>query len=290
MRRIVTVGVFSVAAAFYAACSDDGSDGGIGGDGGGGGSGGSAGSSSAGAAGGGNGGTANNAGSAGTAGVGGSGVAGQAGTGGNGGSAGVAGSGSNNPDAGDGGPSDTDGGIVGDAGGDAAVAPPCTGCVELRSGTFTAASETTFFQLVFSSIDASAVVATFHLRSLTLDEGGQLFAQTFATDNSGFTFGAGTFKTLNAANFTNTDTFIDVPLDIGAISSANFDDTDVIAVGIQVGTGGGFTGTAQPVLLLDSITFTGANAPANLDFTADAQNFAVNTNAGVFADASVTHH
>ena len=286
MRRFVTLGVFSLATVLYGACGDDGGDGGIGGNGGTGASGGAAGSGGS-AGQGGNAGTGNMAGSAGTAGQGGTaGTAGAGGSAGNAGSAGTAGnagSGGNDPDAGDGGVVEGDGGL-----GDASLPPPCTGCLELRA-PLVASGNSAYFQLAFASTDLSDATATFRLRALVFDESGQTLITPFATSFDGastYTQGNGTSLVNNAATFTNTETFIDAQLDIGAIAS--FDDTKVIAVGIQVFAGGTYAGPA-PTLALDSITFTGTNAPANMDFTTDAQGFAVQTGLSV-AGTEIIHH
>ncbi|HEU4580702.1 MAG TPA: hypothetical protein VFS67_20735 [Polyangiaceae bacterium] len=291
MRRFVTVGVFSLATVLYGACSDDGGDGGIGGNGGTGASGGSAGSG-AGAGAGGSAGTGNIAGSSGTAGQGG--TAGTAGSAGAAGTAGAGGTGGPEPDAGDAGV-DGDSGVgdggLGDGGlGDAAVAPPCTGCLELRA-PLAAPSESAYFQLAFASKDLSDTVATFRLRSLAFDETGQTLITPFATstpDGNAFTQGNGTTVLNNAAAFTNTDTFIDVQLDIGAIATSGFLDTNVVALGIQILAGGSYAGP-EPTLLLDSVTFTGSGGLTNLDFTTDAQGFARNNFAGI-QTAEVIHH
>jgi len=290
MRRIVTVGVFSVATMLYGACSDDGGDGGIGGNGGNGATGGAAGSGSGASAGqAGSAGAGNVAGSAGTAGQGG--TAGSAGAGGSAGSAGAAGAaglGGNDPDAGDSGVVETDGGL-GDGGlGDASAGFPCTGCLELRA-PLAAPNDNGYFQLVFSSRDLSDGVETFRLGALVFDETGQTLITPLATSFDGtavYTQGNGTSIVNNAATFNST--FIDVQLNIGNIATANFDATKVIAVGIQLFAGGTYTGPA-PTLILDSITFTGANAPTSLDFTTDAQTFAVNAGQSV-AGTEIIHH
>jgi hypothetical protein len=287
MRRFVTVGVFSLATVLYGACSDDGSDGGIGGNGGGGGTGGGAGAgASAGQAG--DAGAGNIAGGGGTAGQGG--TAGAAGTGGSAGSAGTAGVGGNDPDAGDGGILESDSG-VGDGGlGDASLAPPCTGCLELRA-PLAAPGDFAYFQLGFSG-DLTNTVATFRLRSLALDESGQTQFQLFATSFNGTDYiqGNGTAIVNNAATFTPADTFVDFTLTFGTISTSNgFDPATVVAFGIQPFAGGSFTGPA-PTLLLDSITYTNpASGLTDLDFTTDVQGFAVNQYAGL-QTAEVIHH
>ncbi|HEU4577273.1 MAG TPA: hypothetical protein VFS67_03390 [Polyangiaceae bacterium] len=56
----------------------------------------------------------------------------------------------------------------------------------------------------------------------------------------------------------------------------------------MVFAGGSYAGPA-PTLVLDSITFTGTNAPADRDFTADEQGFARNNFAGL-QTAEVIHH
>jgi hypothetical protein len=276
MPRWMMVGAFAVTAgALLVACGDEKSPAK-----GNGGSGGSAGSSGvAGAAG--NAGAVGSAGTAGTAGS--AGTSGAAGTAGMSGSAGTAGSG-NPSDTGDAGPSDASVGATGDAG-----PPPCTGCLELRV-PLTAASQTAYFQLVFGARDLSDTLATFHLRALLLDETGGLFVQTFATDSdSDPLFGTSTFAPITAANFTNTETFANIDLDIGSISAAGFDATDVVTMGIQVGSSGAFVGSATAVLLLDSITYTGSAGLTNLDFTSDEQGFALNPDLGL-QTAEVIHH
>jgi hypothetical protein len=174
---------------------------------------------------------------------------------------------------------------------------------------FTASNQGAFFQIAFGTLDLSDTVATFRLSASLLDGTGQLFLQPFATDNSGFTLGAGTFTLINTTTFGDTATFVDIALDVGAITSAGFDDTDVIALGIQVGTGGALVAPINAALLLDSITYgepqdagsgdagsadagpadAGSGPLPNLTFTDDAQGFAVNQFAGL-QTATVTHH
>jgi hypothetical protein len=287
MRRWMTVSAFSVAGALFVACSDDeGSatgNGGGGGSAGAGGSAGTAGNAGSGASAGtaGNAGAGGSSGTAGTAGVGG--TAGAGGSAGTAGAAGSAGSG-NDPDAGDGGVDNGDSGV-----GDASAAPPCTGCLELRV-PFTAPNQAAFFQLVFTTRDLHDTVATFRLRSQILDETGQLFLHGFGTD-SAFDEGAGTSSLINAATFGDTQTFVDVPFDLATATPITnpFDNTSVLAVGIQVNSGGAFVGPTTAVLLLDSITFTGTATLTNLDFTTDAQGFTVNVNAGL-QTTQVIHH
>ena len=272
MRRLLMVTSFSVlASVLVGACGDDsGNSPGIGGTGGTTSTGGSAGS-----------GTGGSAGSAGSAGAG---TGGNAGTG----NAGTAGTGSGGPDAGDAGPGDGDAAVADAAAPpDATVGPPCTGCVELRT-PFTAINQAAFFQIGFTSDDLNNTVATFRLRAQLLDETGQLSVTPFATDGSGFTFGAGAPVLIDAAVFTDTNTFVDVAFDVSTVTAAGFDNTDVIALGLQVSSGGTFVGPATEVLLLDSITYTGSSALPNLDFTADAQGMAVNAFAGL-QTATVVH-
>jgi len=287
MRGLMTVGALSLAGALVWSCSDDGGadigNGGSGGQGGSAGSGGSAGT--LGNAGSGNAGSGN----AGTGGVAGSGNAGSGNAGsGNAGSgnagSGNAGSGNagsgNQPDAGDAG---LDGdAAVGDAG-DAAAAPPCTGCMELRV-PFTAPNQAAFFQITFSA-DLSDTVATFRVRALLLDD--QLFVTPFATDGAtgGFVQGSGTFTVINAGAFGDTETFINLPFTVSTAtpSSGTFDPTDSIALGLQLGSGASFVGPTTAVLLLDSVSYTGSSGLQNLDFAVDAQNFGINVNAGLQA-------
>jgi hypothetical protein len=279
-RRLVTVSALSLAGALFVACGDDKSPAtGIGGSGGTSGNAGMSGSS----------GDAGMSGSSGSAGMSGtSGNAGTSGSAGEGGSAGTAGGsggyagvdGYDWGDAGDGGPADA-------ATADAGPPPPCTGCLELRV-PFTAPSQSAFFQLTFAARDLSDTLARFRLRALLLDETGGLFVQTFAIDSDGDPIGTSTFAPITLANFTDTETFANIDLDIPGISAAGFDDTAVVTIGVQVGSSGAFVGPATAVLLLDSITYTGSGGLPDLDFTPNAQGVVVG--ASSLQTAELLHH
>lgn len=281
MRRLLIVGAVSLASALGASCGDDDStgpltNGGTGGMGGtGGGNGGDGGSSVVA----GSGGTSGSSGSSGAAG--GSGSSGVAGSNGNAGTSGAAGSGTVVPDAGTG-----DAG-TGDAG-DGGAPPPCTGCMELRV-PFTATTQAAFFQLQFSARSLADTVVTIRVGAAALDQTGETFVQTFATDNSGFSQINGAFTQINAANFTNTSTFIDLTLDFPNLSNVDFDEADVIALGLQLGSGGNFVGPTTSVLMVDSITFTGTSGLTDLSFTTDAGGFALNVNTGLQTSEAIHH-
>jgi hypothetical protein len=290
MRLLVTLGALTISGALFAACGDDdpgsSSNGGSGGAGGStAGTGGTATAGAAGAAG-----AAGDGGAAGAAGTGGSGTGGSgtggSGTGGSGTggtSSGTGGTSAEDPDAGDGDASTADGGDAGP--------PPCTGCVELRVD-LDDNNQLAFFQTQFGSADLSGVTVTFSIRALSLSD--QLTASPFATDGtteggSDFTLG-NAFTQLNAGNgFDDTETFVDVALDIDAlgVADAEFDPTDVIALGVQFGSAGAFgTDPATEVLLLDSVTFDGGPLD-DITFTDDEEGFAF---AGFGQPASFVHH
>lgn len=282
MRRLLIVGAVSLASALAASCGDDSGDGGGGaGTGGNGGSGGSAGNGGS-AGGSGASGASGNAGNGGSAG--GSGAGGSAGTSGaagsSAGSSGAAGSGTVDPDAG----GDASTADAGDGGGP----PPCTGCVELRV-PFTAINQAAFFQIGFTTRSLADTVATFRVRAEVLDETGQTYVHAFATDNSDFTQASAAQTLINAANFTDTNTFIDVVLDFTNFSNVDFDEADVIALGLQVGSNGGLAGPLTSVLLVDSLTLTGTSGLANLTFTASAEGLAPNAFAGL-QTTTLIHH
>lgn len=284
MRFLMTVGALTMVGGLFVACGDDSGDGNTAGSGGTGGSAGNGGSA-------GSGGSAGTGGSAGAAGSGGSaGAAGSGGAAGNGGSGGSAGNGGSagttgdDPDAGDGGVSDA--GDEGDA--------PCTGCLELRTGMASNTDEG-FFQIAYgTALDMSGEDATVTFRVAGLSHDEDIVVQPFATDGSDFSFGGG------AQVEVGTDAFVDLELDIGSIANADFDSTDVIAVGLMIT----FTGTidaGEPAdagdaganlenvsVLLDSVSFADIETD-DLEFTNDAEGFAINAFAGV-QTTSVVHH
>jgi hypothetical protein len=273
MRRWFSVGIFCVAGALLVACGGDddkvviGSAGSVGAAG----AGGRAGSAGAS-------GTRGTAGSSGVAGTAAGRSAGSAGTSVMG-SAGTGSAGRGDaPDAGDAGSEQAD---TGDA-----ATPPCTGCLELRV-PFTAAGQSALFQLVFSAHDLSDTVATFRLRTQTLND--QLFVQTFANESGSNLVGLGSFLLLDAPSFGDTETFIDVPLDVAAISSGGFDNASVISIGVIVASRGSFVGPASAVLLLDSITYSGTGGLPPLDFADGAQGFALNVDAGLQTAEVIPH-
>lgn len=285
MRRLLIIGAVSLASALAASCGDD--DGGSFGPGGNGGSGGSSGNGgSSGASGGSAGASGGNGGSSGASGgsagaSGGSAGASGGSAGSSAGSSGAAGSGALDPDAGDGDASTTD---AGDGGGP----PPCTGCVELRV-PFTTSGEAAFFQLDFTARSLADTIATFRVRALVLDPTGQTYLYAFATDNSTYDQAAGIFTLINAANFTDTNTFVDITLDMTDFANAEFDEADVVALGLQVGSGGELAGPLTSVLVVDSLTLTGTSGLPNLTFTASAEGFAPNANAGL-QTTTLRHH
>jgi hypothetical protein len=292
MRRLLTLGFFfSLAGALGTGCGDDESSnanggssgrGGSAGSGGGGGRGGTAGTAGTG----GTAGTAGTGGTAGTAGTGGS--AGSAGSAGTAGNAGSAGSGDDNPDAG------------GDAGG-----PPCTSCVELRvpvngDGTTTLDDfQSVGFQFA-GSFDLSNATVTFRVRALTIDD--QLTASPYVVDRqkvgeaeaNGFDF-VNSFEILNAGNgFTDEDTWVNLTFDVGSLPDPPqlsvtdagvdagttqdldaFDNSDVLSIGIQVGSAGSFAGAETVTILIDSVTFTGVDSVArpNVSFDTSLEGF-----------------
>jgi hypothetical protein len=289
MRGLVTLGALAITGAMFAACGDDSgdtsTDGGSGGAAGHAGTSGTGGSAVAGSSG-----AAGAAGAAGTAGSGNGGTnAGTGGSGVGGADTGSGGASPGDPDAGDGDASTADAGDAGDAGG-----PPCTGCLELRAN-LTANDQTALFQIFTGSIDLSGETVTFRVRGLTLND--QLVASPFATDGTtstgtDFTFGSGPFTQLNAGNgFVDEDTFTDVSIDISALSVADpdFDDTDVVAVGLQVGSAGAFNNFPfTEVVLVDSISF--ADVINDITFTDDEEGFALVTGVNGLEDAEVIHH
>jgi len=180
-------------------------------------------------------------------------------------------------------------GSSGSAGSGGTGAPPCTGCLELRV-PLARSNDTAYFQLAFGQpgLDLHATVATFRVRAPFFDAAGLAYLRVFANDSE-YTFGQGTLRSIDSGTFGNTQTFIDVPLDVGAISSGGFDATHVVAIGIQIGAASPFQGALAPRLLLDSISYTGASGLQDLKFTTDAQGFAVNPDTGL-QTAEVIHY
>lgn len=285
MRRLLIVSAVSLASALAASCGDDSGDGGGGaGTGGNGGSGGSSGASggnggSSGASGGSAGASAGSGGSSGASG----GSAGASGgsAGSSAGSSGSAGSGTVDPDAGTG---DASTGDAGDGGGP----PPCTGCVELRV-PLTASLDFAYFQIGFTARSLADTIFTFRVRALALDPTGETYVHTFATDNSGFSQASGAQTLINAANFTDTNTFIDLTLDFTTFSNVDFDEGGVTNLGLQVGAGGALAGPTTTVLVVDSLTLTGSSGLPNLTFTSSAEGFAPNEFTGL-QTTTLIHH
>jgi hypothetical protein len=165
----------------------------------------------------------------------------------------------------------------------------CTGCLELR--TVVASDEDQgFFQVVFdASLDMSAdgATVTFRVGGLTPEE--DVTVMPFATDNSGFTFGAGDVIEVSP------DGFVDLELELEAITDVGFDSADVLAVGVVVS----YNGTIEPLedggantetvsVALDSVTFAGIDTD-DLEFTDDEEGFGLNAFAGV-QTTSIIHH
>lgn len=283
MRRLLIVGAVSLASALAVSCGDDSGDGGgSAGTGGAGGSGGASGNGGSAGASGGNGGSAGasggNGGSSGASG----GSAGASGgsAGSSAGSSGAAGNGTVDPDGGLG---DASTGDAGDGGGP----PPCTGCVELRV-PLTASLDFAYFQIGFTPRSLADTVFTFRVRALALDPTGETYVHTFASD-SDFTQASGTQTLINAANFTDTNTFIDLTLDFNTFSNVDFDEADVVALGLQVGAGGALAGPTTTVLVVDSLTLTGSSGLPNLTFTDSAEGLAPNAFAGL-QTTTLLHH
>ena len=163
------------------------------------------------------------------------------------------------------------------------------GCLALRV-PLAEPDDEAFFKLGFGQpgLDLNDTVATLRLRASVLDDTGQLFLQSFATD-ADFTFGRATFASISTSTFSDTETFIDVPIDVGAISSSGFDAGHVLEIGVQILAGALFVGPVTAELLLDSITYTGSSGLPDLTFSADAQGFSVNPDVGL-QTAEVIHH
>jgi hypothetical protein len=257
MRRMVTVGALAVVSSLGGACVDDGEPG---------------------PGNGGNGGTAGRVAAAGTSGVGGaSGVGGTAGTGGGAGTAaaGTAGNAGNGdePDAGDGGPGD----VLGDAGDAEGTPPPCTGCIELRASVSGAPedSNSAYFRVTLAAQDTSDTVARFRMRAPVLFEGSPGPSVHLASRDAELYNGR--YFQIDAATFGDTESFVDIDLNIGA---------DLVSLSIEVTSA---WGAADVVLLLDSITFVPAGTPEDLHFTDDAQGFAVGS-LDFGATAEIIHH
>lgn len=293
MRRLVTLGLISAAAACTIACGDDDT---------------TPNNPSGGSAGSGNGGRSGDGGSAGTSGGspntggGGNGTGGSAGDGssGDGGSAGSAGSAGASGSAGD--PD------AGDGGGD----PPCTGCLELQVPVAGINQSTAFQFGITPPADFTNGVVTWRIRAPVLND--QTFVQPFSTDGSSFSFD-GEFRSVNATNgFVSADQFFDFVYNLalkpavdrevvpdagadagpGAPIAGDFDKSLIIAVGLQVGSAGGFVGESTITLLIDSVTFTGVggDAVADVDFADGASGFAINTftNPPPRPGSAVIHH
>lgn len=292
MRRLMTLGLLSAAAALTVACGDD--DPGPG-------TGGSGGSSNGGTGGSSTGGTGGSS----TAGSGGSSMGGTGGSG-MGGSGGDAGSSGDGGSAGDGG----DGGSVGDPdAGDGGDQAPCNGCVELRVPVVVSGNnQTTLFQFTAGGpFDLSNAVITFRVRALTIDN--QFSVSPFAQDNSGFNLNS-SFTAINAGNgFTDEDTFVELTYDLtevplpdliggsdagadggnpGTPDPADFDKSSVAQFGLIVGAAAGSTVAGTVAVVVDSVTFEGVDL-TDVTFTASAEGFAVNTFADVDG-SEVIHH
>jgi hypothetical protein len=258
MRLRVAFGVFAMAAGSLGACGDDGEDSNAAG--GTGGIGGTAGASAVAGAGGSVGGSAGNAGSpgGGRGGCGAAPVSPVCGGPSTGGTAGTTDTPGDGPDAGDAGTSDASDG----------PSEPCTGCLELRASV-TNNDDSAFFQIVYDTpVDMSAAGAsvTFHLSGLAPED--QVRVAPFIYD-SDYTFAPGDETELTAA-----DGFVDVALELDELTDAALDKASVIYVGILVGYTGGIGAESNQdlALLLDSVTFSGADTP-DLAFTTDNESF-----------------
>jgi hypothetical protein len=257
------------------------------------------------------GGDAGMGGSAGAGGEAGSGGLGGAGAGGQGGASGSAGSGLGGT-GGQGG-TDFDAGVDGgDAGG-----PPCSGCIELRV-PLSGVNQSALFQFTIGepSIDMSDAIITYRVRALVL--GDQLFVSPFAqdADYQGF---ESQLTTLTAENgFVDTDTWVDLEHDLGALpalspfdagtdagvpdasvgdasadaapgASAAFDKSAVSQFGLQLGSAGAFEGQGVLRVLLDSVTIAGVDLN-DVDFDTDAAGFALNLDANPAPGSQVVYH
>jgi hypothetical protein len=285
MRKLASIGFLTLTGALAFACGDDDptplGNGGTGS-----GNGGNAGAAGrAGAGSGGSAGAAGNPGNGGTAGA--AGAAG-AGTGGTGGGGGTGGSSSGDPDAGPDGGDASDGADAGDGG-----VAPCSGCLELRVPVELTDAQNelqTFFNINFGQTlrNFSTGTATFRIKAL--QQGDGLGVSGIANSGVNFTgFAQGDFVSLNAFNgFVDDDTFVNVPFNLGAITGGGFDNTEVVQLGLAVAAPG-FDGSFDTLtVFIDSITFTGVTGLANMNFTADAEGFAVGS---VFETGSaVIHH
>ena len=268
MRRLMTLGLVSMTAAFALACGDDETSPGTGGT--------SNAGGSSGNGGGGNGGSgaATNGGAGGTA-NGGGGNGGTAITGNGGNDTGGSG---NDPDAGDGG-----------------AEPPCTSCVELRVPVTDNGQDTGFqINLGATPIDLSNAVVTYRMRTLTPND--QLAASPFAQDQDNYSYEARFFQLSAGNGFTSTDAWVDVEHRIVDLAPANiiftdipdggdasdggggtpiadpavFDKSKVIQFGVNVASAGALgANPTTVVVLIDSITFTGVDAVARPNITFD---------------------
>ena len=174
------------------------------------------------------------------------------------GTAGTAGNSADAPDAGDAGSSDASDG----------PSEPCTGCLELRA-TVTNNDDSAFFQIVYGSpVDMSAAGATitFHVSGLAPEDDVRVSPFIYDSD---YAFAPGDSIELIAA-----DGFIDIVLELDELTDGALDKSDVIHVGLLVGyTGGiGAESSQNLALLLDSVTFSGADTP-DLAFTTDNESF-----------------
>lgn len=153
---------------------------------------------------------------------------------------------------------------------DASTSPsePCTGCLELRASV-TNDADSAFFQIVYDTpVDMSQAGATITFRVSGLAPEHQVRITPFIYD-SDYTFAPGDTSELVAG-----DGFVDLVLELDELTSGALDKSDVIYVGLFVGyTGGiGAESSQDLALLLDSITFSGADTP-DLAFATDNESF-----------------
>ncbi|HWO08313.1 MAG TPA: hypothetical protein VNN80_02505 [Polyangiaceae bacterium] len=201
--------------------------------------------------------------------------------------------------AGTGGAAGTDGGAGPDAGDGDLDPSSCTGCLELRTVVASNADQGAF-QIIYgsSTLDMSAAGATVTFRVSGLAPEQDVTILPYATDNSGFSFGA-----VGPAVEVGPEGFADLELELEAISDPDFDAANVYAVGILVAYTGpiesgadadaGDAADAGPatetlIVALDSVTFAGIDTD-DLEFTSGAESFGINFSYGV-QTTSVIHH
>ncbi|HTV22968.1 MAG TPA: hypothetical protein VMG12_29965, partial [Polyangiaceae bacterium] len=167
--------------------------------------------------------------------------------------------------------------------------PPCTGCLQITQ-PFTATSQNAFFNVLLADggEDFSDAVVHFLLRAPAFDASGQIFVQPFVQDNDFAPFVAGSFLPITADTFEDNDTFVEIDIDVGAVTTVGFDATTTRVIGFQIIAGGSLPVPATQVLLLDSITFDDAPIP-DFEFTDDEEGFEINEDAGGLTTGTVEH-